>query len=145
MKGQLHPLGRLAHQARGNAGLLADLLFTYQETNGLDDEELTAFLECEVDALSKLALCRRPRQAPDFKGDVERIAMYAGANGLQLAYLIRSAEAQAALRQSAGRAGPMLQAARDHEDAGTPGAGPSQPDAPSLDQPGIEGENGHSH
>lgn len=142
MKGQLPPLSRLARQARGNADLLADLLFTYQEINGMSDEALSAFLECEVDAMPKLALCKRPRPAPNFRGDLARIAAYTGASAPQLARLIRSVDARAALRRSPGRDAPTLQAARDREDESALDGGQGQPDLSLPSGPGGEQEDG---
>jgi hypothetical protein len=92
----------------------------YREREGMDDEDLAAFLECDIEALPRLALCRRPRQAPGFRGDIEAIAAHTGANATRLAQLVRAAEAVEALgaREGKGyRAGPtsMLMAARDHD------------------------------
>lgn len=111
-------LARLTHQARERPTLLAGLLFAYQEQEGLDEPGLAAFLSCDVAALSRLALCRRPRaQTPAFRQDVERIARYAAANPLQLVKLIRAVEARAALQHAAEVPAPLLLAARDHDDA----------------------------
>ena len=111
-------LARLGRQARGRQTLLAGLLFAYQEQEGLDEPGLAAFLGCEVAALPKLALCRRPRaEVPTFRQDVERIAHYAGSNPLQLVKLIRAVEARAALQHAAEVPSPLLLAARDHDEA----------------------------
>ena len=111
-------LARLAHQARERQSLLAGLLFTYQEQEGLDEPGLAAFLDCDVSALPRLALCRRPRAGmPSFRTDIERISQYAGADSVRLVKLIRAIEARAALQHAAEVPSPMLLAARDHDDA----------------------------
>jgi hypothetical protein len=86
----------------------------------MDDKQLAAFLECDAGALPRLALCRRPRQAPDFRGDIEAIAAHTGANPTGLARLVRAAEALEALAEARGSgfgAASTLIAARDHDDA----------------------------
>ncbi|HJT59062.1 MAG TPA: hypothetical protein VJ761_21325 [Ktedonobacteraceae bacterium] len=110
-------LERLALLAQGRPHLLAGPLALYQEQEGLDDRQLAAMLRCEVEALPKLALCERPRPAPHFRADVERIAHYIQADTMQLAMLIRAAEAREALSARQNTSRPALLAARDNEDA----------------------------
>lgn len=117
------PLNRLAQQARTHDSLLASLLYTYQGMEGLSDSALAAYLQCDQTSLPRLALCRRPRPAPQFRQDVEQIARFAGVNPLQLMRLIRAAESHQALHQTT--ASSMLLAARDHEPSDTP----DEPDA----------------
>ncbi len=110
----------LVQRAREHPALLAGLLFAYQEQEKLDENGLAAYLGCDVSALPRLALCRRPRQqAPLFREDVERIAQYAGSNPLRLVQLIRAVEARAALQHASEMSSPLLLAARDHDDAKT--------------------------
>ena len=111
-------LARLSRLARQRPGLLAHLLSAYQEAEGLDDAGLAVFLECEIQALPRLALCRLPRAAPYFRADIEKIAAYAQANPRRLATLLRAAEARQALRRAPGSTAPMLLAARDRDDSG---------------------------
>src|SRR6266487_6832551 len=110
-------LERLAQLARGRPNLLAGALMLYKEQEGLDDEQLAALLGCEPAALSRLALCERPRPAPHFREDVERIAAYIHADMLQLAMLIRAAEAREAFSHRSDVTPPALLAARDHDEA----------------------------
>ena len=110
-------LDRLASLARERPNLLAGPLALYKEQEGLDDQQLAALLGCEVEALSRLALCERPREAPHFREDVERIARYIHADIMQLAMLIRAAESRYALRQQPGSTSPTLLAARNYEEA----------------------------
>jgi hypothetical protein len=100
---------------------MSSLMQLYREQQGMDDEQLAAFLECDTSALPRLALCRRPRQAPDFRGDIEAIAAHTGANPINLARLVRAAEALEALAEARGSglgAASTLIAARDHDDEG---------------------------
>src|SRR5581483_3924797 len=118
MNDYIPSLARLAQSARERPTLLAGLLFTYQEQEGLDEHGLATFLGCDATALPKLALCRRPRkEMPAFREDIERIAQYAGANPLSLVKLIRAAETLAALQRAAEAPSPLLLAARDHDEA----------------------------
>jgi hypothetical protein len=110
-------IARLASLASSRPSLMSSLMQLYREREGMDDEQLAAFLECEHEALPRLALCRRPRQAPDFRGDIEAIAAHTGANPGRLAKMVRAAEVQQALGGEHGAGGPsILMAARDHDD-----------------------------
>jgi hypothetical protein len=114
-------LSRLVMLAQGRPSLLALPLILYQDQEDLDDQQLAAGLGCSVDMLTRLALCERPRPAPHFREDVERIAHYIQADPMQLAMAIRAAESREALRQRAGAAQDRVQrtllAARDNEEA----------------------------
>ncbi len=109
-------LARLASLATSRPSLMSSLMKLYREREGMDDEQLAAFLECDPGALPRLALCRRPRQAPDFRGDIEAIAAHTGADPSRLARMVRAAEVQEALGGEGGAGGPsILMAARDHD------------------------------
>jgi hypothetical protein len=110
-------LDRLALLAQRRPHLLAGPLALYKEQEGLDDQQVAALLKCEPEALLRLALCERPRPAPHFREDVERIAAYIHADMMQLARLIRAAEAREALHHRSSAVPPALLAARDQEDA----------------------------
>lgn len=81
----------------------------------LDATSLATSLGCSVDALTKLYLCRAPREdAAGFRDDVQRIAAFSGCDANSLARLLRHASAMGALRGSAAPApGSVLLAARD--------------------------------
>lgn len=115
MNSERPSLERLALLALGRPNLLAGPIALYQEQEGLDDQQFAAMLGCDIEALPKLALCERPRPAPHFRADVERIARYIHADTLQLAVLIRAAESREALGSRQKAALPALLAARDHE------------------------------
>lgn len=109
-------LNRLALLAQKRSGLLAGPLALYQEQEGLTDQQLADRLRCDVQALPKLALCERPRQASHFREDVERIAQYIDADMIQLAKVLRAVESRETLRQGTHTIAPTLLAARDHQD-----------------------------
>lgn len=108
-------LARLAKLARTRKAFLASLLAVYQEQKKLDDQQLAEFLGCDVEALTHLALCQRPRPVPNFWPDIERIASHVQADPLQLMKLVRTAESLEDMRQEQGQA--FLLAARDHDAA----------------------------
>ncbi len=110
-------LDRLALLAQGRPNLLAGSLNLYKEQEGLDDQRLATLLGCEIEALARLALCERPRPAPHFREDVERIARYIHADMMQLAMLIRAAESREAFSHRPSAVPPALLAARDNEEA----------------------------
>lgn len=117
-------LSRIARLASSRHSLMSSLMQLYREQEGMDDEQLAAFLECDVDALPRLALCRRPRQAPNFRGDIEAIAAHAQANSACIARMVRAAEATEAMKGARYEvsSSTMLMAARDHDDENAPAA-----------------------
>ena len=117
MKDYRPTLDRLAVLARERPNLLAGPLHLYKEQEGLNDEQLAALLGCELAALPRLALCERPRSAPHFRADIERIASYIHADMLQLAMVIRAAETREALSSRPATSRPALLAARDNDES----------------------------
>jgi hypothetical protein len=109
-------LDRLIRLAQKRPNLLAAPLALYQDEEGLDDQHFAAILGCPVEALSRLALCECPRPVPHFRADVERIASYIQIDVIQLALVIRAAEAREALYVRDKASSCRLQVARDHED-----------------------------
>lgn len=117
MKHYKPSLDRLVQLAQERPNLLAGPLQLYKEQEGLDDRRLASLLKCELKALHRLALCERPRPAPHFREDVERIATYIHADMRQLAMVIRAAEAREALSHRSGMSSPTLLAARDLDES----------------------------
>ena len=140
MKHYKPSLDRLVRLAQERPNLLADPLHLYKEQEGLDDQQIAAMLGCKLEAIPRLALCERPRPAPHFREDVERIAVYIHADILQLAMLIRAAESREALSHRPGTARPTLLAARDHDESGEP----EDPQAPDIDASKHEPPDGSS-
>ncbi len=95
---------------------MASLLRIYQETEGVDDEQLAAHLGLAVDRLPILALCREPRgDAPFFRQDIAEIADYTGTGVTNLAMFVRAAQGLRRMRASSDRSTGYLAAARDAE------------------------------
>src|SRR5690348_6098312 len=110
-------LERLVQLAQERPTLLAGPLHLYKGQEGLDDRQLAAMLGCEPEAIVRLAHCKRPRPAPYFREDVERIASFIRADMLQLAMLIRALESRGALSHRPGAVQRPLLAARDHDES----------------------------
>jgi hypothetical protein len=114
-------LHRLARLARERHTLLAGLLAIYQAQEGWKEAQLAAFLKGDINALSLLALCRRPRtDTVHFRPDVERIAAYVHVDATRLAKLIRAAMAYEERRRVVGSSAQTLLAARDRDEADEP-------------------------
>jgi hypothetical protein len=114
-------LHRLARLARERHTLLAGLLAIYQDQEGLNEAQFAAFLKGTVNAMSLLALCRRPRtDTVNFRPDVERIAAYASVDATQLAKLIRAATAYEERSRIVGSRMRILLAARDRDETYEP-------------------------
>jgi len=113
-------LSRAAQRAVEQRFFLASVLQAYQAAHRLDNTMLADLLNCAVDDLPRLALCRRPvADQSTFIADIEHLARRFQLNGDQLAMIIRQVDALQALRQhldTAGSALRLLRAARDRED-----------------------------
>jgi hypothetical protein len=110
-------LRRAAERARQQPFYLASLLLAYARAERLDDAGLAARLGCDPSSLPALLLCRRPTgEGSVFRADVEAIAERFALNALQLARLIRAADALVSLGSAAtDRTGGLLAAARDRD------------------------------
>ncbi len=120
-------LPHLAERLAGAADFLACALAEYARSERLEDAALAAKLDCSVETLMHLRLCRMPRgQAPLFWQDVERIAVRFSVNADVLAEITRRGQGLMNLRQieSGQRQEPgFLLAARDDARAGKPPEG----------------------
>jgi hypothetical protein len=106
-------LRRAAQRAAARPAFLAASLLPYAQAEGLDDAALAARLGCAPDALARLLLCRQPRPEPAaFRADVARLADAFALDPVQLASVLRTAAALAALREPTAGTG-QLAAARD--------------------------------
>jgi hypothetical protein len=125
-------LRRAAERAGSRPFFLAAPLLAYARAERLDDAGLAERLGCDPARLPALLLCRRPGwEGSVFRADVEAIAERFGLRAMQLAKVLRAADAVVALRRAApDRQGGMLAAARDREAEG-PRADvtPDDPDA----------------
>jgi hypothetical protein len=115
-------LVRAAQRAVSNPFFLASTLKEYQRAHHLDNEALATLLECHVDDLPRLALCRRPVEAQQtFVHDIDHLAQRFHLQADQLAAIIRQVDTltlwqqQMPFHQQATSPG-MLTAARDREE-----------------------------
>lgn len=113
---------RTARRAAQRASFIAADLAAYKATQGASEEELANFLSCPVEALTDLALCKRPDPSrSNFKTQVQRIASFVGCDDSRLANLLREVDAINVFRSAAedgelpAGAG-LLAAARDAGD-----------------------------
>ncbi len=110
----------LEHAARRGSErpwTLGAVLDEYCRDEGLTREQLSSLLDCGLDSLAWLSLCRRP--APEqFAEDVARIAERFQIESAKLAQVIRRVDAVAVLRRpsNAEEEDPLLLAARDHDE-----------------------------
>lgn len=105
-----------ARRASTDAFFLGRALAEFQVLHRIDDPKLAELLQCTIEALNRLALCRRPNdQTPEFREEVQRIAMFATCNAERLVQLLREVAAVASLREERNEASSqgLLMAARD--------------------------------
>jgi len=111
-----------AKRAAEEPQLLGHELREYRTLNNATEDDVAKVLECSRNALTCLALCRRPDlNTPSFRVDVEQIALHCGANAQRLAALLREVDSLRAIRLApiqphlaAPQAG-LLAAARDRK------------------------------
>jgi hypothetical protein len=76
--------------------------------------EVARQLHCDPAKMTKLALCRCPREdAPEFRQDIEKIAGFVGCDSRALAQVVRDAAAKKALSRGNSNSASSLMAARD--------------------------------
>ena len=112
-----------ARRASTDAFFLGRALAEYQAMHGIDDRKLAEILKCTIEALARLALCRRPDdQAAKFREEVQRIATFASCNAKRLVQLLREVAAVVSLREEGSEASlqGLLMAARDRRSSGKP-------------------------
>src|SRR5436305_8883418 len=121
----MRPQKRLVDRIRKDPFFFGWALAEYEVANHLDDRGLAEWLECSIDALDRLALCRRPDdEAVRFRQDVRQSADLVGCNADRLVYILREIASVAALRRGANaeNENDLLMAARDRKNPGeTPG------------------------
>ena len=118
-------IAALARHVQNDPFFLASALADYAQSENLSERGLATVLECSVETLNRLRLCRRPRPTPPlFQADVNRIATRCGVKADALAQIVRRADALVALRRGSVTDAGLLAAARDRED---PPAGDSDP------------------
>jgi len=112
-----------ARRACTDVFFLGKAFAEYQAMHGIDDRKLAKMLQCTIEAVARLALCRRPDdQAAKFRQEAQRIATFASCNAEQLVQLLREVAAVASLREEGSEASSqgLLMAARDRRSSGKP-------------------------
>jgi hypothetical protein len=118
-----HRIESLARRVEDDPYFLAHPLASYAQSEGLSDYDLAKRLGCEVDQLSRIRLCRRPRSEPAlFQDDIASVATAFNISQDILLQAVRRADALTAFRVAAVRDAGLLMAARDREDDGSPGS-----------------------
>jgi len=80
-------------------------------------------LQCTIEAVARLALCRRPDdRAAKFRQEVQRVATFASCSAERLVQILREVAAVASLRGEGSEASSqgLLMAARDRRSSGKP-------------------------
>ena len=107
---------RLLSRASSDPLFVGSALAVYKMTRELDDVRLAAWLECSIDSLDRLALCRLPQREERLCRDIEQIAAFGGCDADKLVALVREVAALVAFRKTGDRAREsFLVAARDRE------------------------------
>ena len=93
-------------------------LTEYKGTHKLNDEQLAIWLECSLDSLTRLSICRFPNEENEaFRKEVKRIAEFAACNSDRLAHLTREAKAIACMQEgNVGSESGLLMAARGRKE-----------------------------
>lgn len=111
----------LSRRVESDPFFLASSLASYAHSEGLTDADLANQLGCDLERLSRIRLCRRPREDPrQFQEDVARVAATFDINHDVLVQAIRRADALAAFRRESARDEGTLMAARDRAEEEIP-------------------------
>jgi hypothetical protein len=101
---------------------IAGDLLLYGSLNGIPAREVSSFLNCTQTGFYRLGLCKKPDPlSPSFRSQVEKIALYAGADAQRLGCLLRETDSTRAMQAihpsqvSAPAGAGFLMAARDKD------------------------------
>lgn len=109
-------LDNLSRRVEEDAFFLACPLRLYAESEGLDEERLSAALGCSTETLMLLRLCRTPRaEAEQFQKDIDQIVARFQVNPIVLAEAVRRGQVIIRMRQAPGEMNRALIAARDDD------------------------------
>ena len=119
---------RFVNRARKDTFFLGWALSVYQETHSIDDHQLAQWLECDLNALDRLALCRLPDdKSGKFQHDVKQIAKFGPCNADRLVQLLREVVSISSLRgEVLEDASGLLMAARDRKPGGEDDSGDTE-------------------
>lgn len=109
----------MVSRARRDGFFLGKALSEYQAASHIDDATLAAELQCVLEALPRLVLCRWPDdRGARFAQEVQAIAAFAPCNGDALIRLLRQmAAVRGFQRAGVGSSEGLLMAARDRHEA----------------------------
>lgn len=116
MQSNLIELRAAAARLEGDPFFMASALADYRSEMRLTDRQLANALDCRVEALTTLALCRIPRFDDEklFLSDVQTISKYVGCDWKELAKIVRTVQSLATLKRFTGMPeDQLLKAARD--------------------------------
>jgi hypothetical protein len=117
-------IAALARRAQDDPFFLASALADYAQSEELDEGGLAAMLNCSIETLNRLRLCRRPALGSESSwADFARIATRFGVEAEVIAEMVRRSDVLVALRSEGAGTGSMLAAARDREEASVDGTG----------------------
>jgi hypothetical protein len=124
-------IAALGRRAQDDPFFLAAALADYAQSEGLDEEGLAAMLNCSIETLNRLRLCRRPVPTADaYWADVTRIATRFGVKAEALAEVVRRSDVLVALRREGADGGGLVAAARDRvEETGSAASYGDEPPA----------------
>ena len=116
---------RFLNQARKDRFFLGWALSLFQETHSVNGHQLAQRLECDQNALDRLALCRLPDdKGGKFQNDVKQIAKFGPCNADRLVQLLREVVSISSLRgEVIEDASGLLMAARDRKPGGEDDSG----------------------
>ena len=107
----------LARKTENREGFLGAVLNTVAAANRSTVAQVVSRIGCSSENMSRLALCRIPREAAEhFAADVRQISKFVGCDAGQLANVVREYQAIAAMRRydpDDSHHDTMLMAARD--------------------------------
>lgn len=107
----------MVNRARSDPFFLGCVLDDHARRKGWDDERLTEQLQCPLDRLPHLFLCRCPDEDdPEFTEQIRRIAEYVPCDATQLLLVLREVTALRKLSDdSPAKTTPFFLAARDRQ------------------------------
>ena len=120
MSNKVKYLQKLVEKANTDRFFVGWSLAQYRTFHDIDDQGLAQFLECDIEHINRLSLCRQPDdQGDQFQEQVRRIAGLGACSPDRLVRLMREVAAFSALQKdSQERQGSMLMAARDRKEEG---------------------------
>lgn len=120
MSNKVKYLQKFVEKANTDRFFVGWSLAQYRTFHGLDEQDLAQFLECDIEHINRLSLCRQPDdQGDQFQEEVRRIAGFGACSPDRLVGLMREVAAFSALQEDTQeRQGAMLMAARDRKEEG---------------------------